>query len=210
MQIFPTDPFSRKLARNHFKSSCPKMKCHDRDAARSYENHEIIKKFGYRGKFALLLGACHKLAVFFFLAVSRDLPQPSTVVDGEGRDVLSEWVARSNARLAAELEKAREKEKATIFAKGNEKMPSAPVEFRDANRAIPNDAAAATVIEGAATSASTPNAAARIPLADMGVERPTTTGGFHANNGGQSEDPDVNYNPVVSDLFVDGQAPRHG
>jgi hypothetical protein len=150
------------------------------------------------------------LAVFFFLAVSRNLLQPSTVVDGEGKDVLSEWVAGSNARLAAELEKGREKEKATINTRGKEKMSSAPIEFRDANRTNPNDTAAATVIEVAAPSASTSNAAAHIPVADMGVERPTTTRGVHSNSGGQTEDPDANYTPVVSDLFVDGQAPRHG
>ncbi|KAK4126829.1 hypothetical protein N657DRAFT_177490 [Parathielavia appendiculata] len=96
---FKYNPFDHaKRAIKHFNLKNPRPKCHERrhDATIYGDGdlEEIIKKFGYR------------------------------VVNSDGSDVDNDWVEQSNARLAEE--NAKEKNKAKPQTKGKQKVSTVP------------------------------------------------------------------------------------
>ncbi|KAJ4287409.1 hypothetical protein N0V88_007681 [Collariella sp. IMI 366227] len=84
---FKEDPFEYKRAVRHFNQVAPKRKCHEAQDKKFCSEEEVVRKFGYR------------------------------VVDTEGNDVVSDWVAESNAHVTSERKKEKAKKAAAAEGK---------------------------------------------------------------------------------------------
>ncbi|KAK4032664.1 hypothetical protein C8A01DRAFT_40895 [Parachaetomium inaequale] len=181
---FQQDPLSlfrgRHIMVNHFNRKAPKPPCHERDEAKEYAAEELVRLFGYR------------------------------VVDEEDNDVDSDWVERSNERLARTVDREKKKNKKNQ-AKGKQKAPMRPGRAPCSSRkgipdhALPAWSSSRAVLAATESGAAGPsNTRGLVPVADMdpaGLWAAQQADVGDVNLGRQEEDGDMPPTRVESDII---------